>query len=422
MVDIRRVILCIALPFLQLIPHGNGQELLIDQVKKTVVYLQGEFACHEPHMVNGAQASAADGTPIYDTQCLQVGTGFIVILPTPELGTGIGIPVLVTSKHLIRHQILGSPQGVTEYFDTVTAMVNTIQPNGAGSYIAAIKVPVKGSGFLICSIDNQDPDADVSVCLIVIPDSFYDFKGLLPDMFVTQSKIQSMKLNETDEVLFSGLFLPYHGANRNYPIVRHGKLALIPKERIPWSNPAGGNSMQDLYLADITSWGGNSGSPVFVRRSGAQEQGGLMAGIQYLLLGVMQGYFNSDRPATLDTAAITDTAHLDLKLSENSGIAAIVPAEKIIDIIGQPRMKAYVSMIKGTSYGKAGRLPEAESSFKDAIDTLRKNDPGHPLLKEALREYSAFLQSAGRLNDAAFQMRLSNATNEVSKTPDDQLR
>src|SRR5208283_486528 len=169
---------------------------------------------------------------------------------------------------------------VTGYFDTVMVMANTIQPNDMGSYIGTITVLVKDRGFLNCSIDNLDPDADLAVCPINIQDSFYDYKGLSPDMFVTQSKIQSMKLNETDEVLFSGLFLPYHGAKRNYPIVRHGKLALIPKEKIPWSNPAGGNTMQDLYLADITSWGGNSGSPVFVRLSGAREQGGLMAGIQ----------------------------------------------------------------------------------------------------------------------------------------------
>jgi len=241
-------------------------------------------------------------------------------------------------------------------------------------------------------------------------------------MFVTRQKIEAIKLNETDEVLFSGLFLPYHGANKNYPIVRHGKLALIPKEKIPWSTPSGETSMQDLYLAEVTSWGGNSGSPVFVRLSGAREQGGLMGGVQYYLLGVMQGYFNSERPATLDTAAITDTAHLDLKLSENSGIAAIVPAEKILEIIRQPRVKAYVSIIKGNSYTKDGKLIEAESSFKDAIDILRKSDPGHPLLQEALKEYAAMLQTAGRFPEANFQLRQSNATNETSHVPDDQLR
>jgi len=147
-----------------------------------------------------------------------------------------------------------------------------------------------------------------------------------------------------------------------------------------------------------------------------------MFGIQYLLLGVMQGYFNSERPATLDTAAITDTSHLDLKLSENSGIAAIVPAQKILDIIAQPRMKAYLSAVKAISLEKAGRSAEADSSFKEAIATLRETDPEHPLLKEALAGYAEFLRRAGRFPEANFQQRSANSINKTSTTSDDLLR
>jgi hypothetical protein len=417
-----RVIFCIPLLFVGFVSSGRGQDLPIDQIRKTVVYLQGDFLCREPDIVNGVQALAPDGTPLYKTKCSQVGTGFLILISTPELGPGVGIPLLVTSKHLIQHQSFGRVKGVVEYFDSITAVVNSIKPNSEGSYIASIPVTVKDNGFLVCSIDNKDPDADVAACPINIPDSVYDFKSLLTDMFVTPTKIQAMKLNETDEVLFSGLFLPYHGANKNYPIVRHGKLALIPKEKIPWSTPNGSNSMQDLYLADITSWGGNSGSPVFIRLSGALEQGGIISGVQYLLLGVMQGYFNSDRPASLDTAAITDTAHLNIELTDNSGIAAIVPADKIIDIVGQPRITAYISIIKANAYAKSGKLSEAESSFKDAIDMLRKNDPEHPLLREALREYAALLQNAGRFPEANFLLRQANQVNNTLHTPNDQLR
>jgi tetratricopeptide (TPR) repeat protein len=147
-----------------------------------------------------------------------------------------------------------------------------------------------------------------------------------------------------------------------------------------------------------------------------------MTGFQYLLLGVMQGYFNSERPATLDTAAITDTAHLDIKLSDNSGIAAIVPAQKIMDIIGQPRIRAGISIIKGRFYSEKGKLPDAESAFKEAIDTLLKNDPGHPLLKEAFTQYANFLQASGRFPEANFQLRLAKNVNETSRIPDNQLR
>jgi hypothetical protein len=396
-------------------------DLMIDQIKKTVVYLQGDYDCHEPRVVNGVPAVAADGTPIFDSRCSEVGTGFLVAYDAPELGPGMGIPLLVTSKHMIRHPRLGTANGVTEYFDSITAYANTLKANDRGSFISPIIVPIKQNGFLICSIDNSDLEADVAVCPISIPQNIYDFKDIGTDIFVSESKIHELHLNETDEVLFSGLFLSYHGAQRNYPIVRHGKLALIPKEKIPWSKTADRTSMQDLYLAEVTSWGGNSGSPVFVRLAGVREEGSL-GGVRYLLLGVMQGYFNAERQAALDTAAVTDTSHQDVKLSDNSGIAAIVPAEKITEIIAQPRVKAYVALIEAMSHAKAGNPSEAETSFKKGIEIFQTSDPDHPLLREAFMRYAEFLRTQGRQREADFRMRMGNGINKTNTVQDDQLR
>ena len=402
--------------------NASSQELPIDQIKKTVVYLEGDFPCHEPLIKNGLQAKTPEGSPIFQSSCSQVGTGFLISYPTPDQGAGSGVTLLVTSKHLIEHQRLGAPRGEMEYFATITATANTRKPNSQNSYISAIPIAVKVNGFLSCSIDNKDADADVAVCPISIPEATYDIRNLSRDMCVTKATIQNLRLNETDEVLFSGLFLPYHGASKNYPIVRHGKLALIPEEKISWSSGPGGNSMQDLYLAEIASWGGNSGSPVFVRLSGTREQGNSIGGVQYFLLGVMQGYFNSDRPAGPDTASITVTAHSDVRMSDNSGIAAVVPAEKILDILGQPRIKAFVTIIKALSNAKAGNASQAESSFRESIEMLRTSDPNHPLLREALTDYASFLRKQGHYPEADFQMRLADAMNKVNNVPDDQLR
>ena len=43
---------------------------------------------------------------------------------TPELGPNRGVPLLVTSKHVLQHQRLGSPVGTLEYFDKVTVTAN----------------------------------------------------------------------------------------------------------------------------------------------------------------------------------------------------------------------------------------------------------------------------------------------------------
>jgi hypothetical protein len=77
---------------------------------------------------------------------------------------------------------------------------------------------------------------------------------------------------------------PYQGVRRNFPIVRHGKLAMISDEPIPWSDGV----TEDLYLADLMSFGGNSGSPVLLRLGGVSETGAI-SGYRYVLLGVMQG-------------------------------------------------------------------------------------------------------------------------------------
>lgn len=400
----------------------STQSLPIEQLRKTVLYLQGDYPCHEPRMIDGVQARTPDGTLIFETVCHQVGTAFLVTVPAPELGPTRGIPLLVTSKHLIQHQRLGAPKGTMEYFGVVTVTANTLKSGPGGSFISPIPVAIKDQGFLVCSIDIADTEADVAVCPLTISDSVFDIVGISPESAITKAKIQSLMINETDEVLFSGLFLPYSGAMKNYPIVRHGRIALIPEEKIPWSTVSGQTSMQDLYLAELTSWGGNSGSPVFVRLSGAREQGGIMVGVQYQLLGVMQGYFNSERPAALDTAEVTDTAHLEVRLSDNSGIAAIVPAEKILEILAQPRIKGWVAAIRGLALAKAGKPADAEASLKQAIEVLRASDPNHPLLKQAILAYAQFLRGAGRYTEAGFQTRVANGMNATSSTPDELLR
>lgn len=147
MITLKRAIFCI--PFLLFaVAYGNGQELLIDQVKKTVVYLQGSYPCSEPRTVNGAPAVTPEGTPRREiTICSQSGTGFLIQAPTPEFGPQRGLPLLVTSKHLIQHQSLGAPKGVMEYFNNIAALANTIQPNSGGVVYCPNTDPCKRPWF-----------------------------------------------------------------------------------------------------------------------------------------------------------------------------------------------------------------------------------------------------------------------------------
>src|ERR1700691_5636914 len=133
-------------------------------------------------------------------------------------------------------------------------------------------------------MDPNDKNVDLAIEPIWPDFSKVAAKTVPTELFVTKEMIEKERVNDTDEIVFAGLFAPYQGVRRNFPIVRHGKLAMISDEPIPWSDGV----TEDLYLADLMSFGGNSCSPVFLRLGGVSETGAI-SGYRYVLLGVMQG-------------------------------------------------------------------------------------------------------------------------------------
>jgi len=108
------------------------------------------------------------------------------------------------------------------------------------------------------------------------------------------------------------------------------------------------------------SFGGNSGSPVFVRYGGAGDAG-LNLNVGYYLLGTMQGFFNTQSPVAVQTASLQGVA------SENTGVAFIVPAQKILEIMSLP----------GADYCQkvdAARYFEGAGQTKQAFDLLLEED------------------------------------------------
>lgn len=124
-------------------------------------------------------------------------------------------------------------------------------------------------------------------------------------------------------MFFAGLFTPYPGAEKNYPIVRFGRVALVTDEKIEW----GGKPM-DLYLIEAGSYGGNSGSPVFFHFGIERSPGIAVMGNPVLkLAGVMQGSVTELQPIQ-----VVDTSKTPVAIS-NIGIAAVVPAYKIHEVL-----------------------------------------------------------------------------------------
>jgi hypothetical protein len=164
---------------------------------------------------------------------------------------------------------------------------------------------------------HSNPDVDIAVIpgvdVSVLPKAIfgdYKIRAVDESLFVSADHFRKKQIQMGDEVFFTGFFRSFYGATRNYPILRFGRLSLVSEEKIPWNG-----KMLDLYLVEARSFGGNSGSPVFFRPSVERSPGSFVVGGPTLLLGgVLKGYFGEPT-------------------GENSGIAGVVPASHLREIL-----------------------------------------------------------------------------------------
>jgi hypothetical protein len=150
-------------------------------------------------------------------------------------------------------------------------------------------------------------------------------------MFADKERIEKSKIGVGDEVFITGLFTKVTETTRNLPIVRMGNVAMIPDEKIPF-----GDCYIDAYLIESRSIGGLSGSPVFVRETltlrqkveGCDAPMPVIHGCgRFFFLGSVIGHWDVPAGFTHTRAEAV-----------NMGIAPIVPAEKIKEIILQPEL------------------------------------------------------------------------------------
>jgi hypothetical protein len=120
----------------------------------------------------------------------------------------------------------------------------------------------------------------------------------------------------------TGLFAHLSGSERNLPIIRFGNIAMIPDEPVPTRI-----GMIEAYLIEARSIGGLSGSPAFVYK---RAQGR----VKLYLMGLMHGHWDIP-PENKNDLAITDSFG-----SVNMGIAIVVPAKKILEVINHPELVA----------------------------------------------------------------------------------
>ncbi len=245
------------------------------------------------------------------------GTAFFVGVKNPS-EPNISSVYLVTAKH-----VLYKPN-TTEFLDKVFVRLNKKE---GGSEINAI--PIKAEGKKRTVFTHNDPNVDIAVIPCLPNQTKVDFKFIPDDMITTREAYKDLKIREGSEVFFTGLFSYYPGVERNYPIVRFGRVALVTDEKIEWDR-----KQMDLYLIEAGSYGGNSGSPVFFFLGSDRKPGSIIIGSPiYKLAGVMQGTFRDAQ----EIKSI-ETRKVDFALS-SMGIAAVVPGYKLHEVLFSEEVK-----------------------------------------------------------------------------------
>lgn len=245
------------------------------------------------------------------------GTGFFVITQKPDKSVTHGY--LVTAKHVLKPD----PEKDLYYREV---FVRLTKRSGG---VEGIRLPIRPKGKDKTVFTQNDKTVDIAV----IPGSpkleRYDFKAITFDLIVTRAEFQKLNIGEGTDVFFAGMFTPHLGKEKNYPIVRFGRIALISDEKIQFMK-----RMRDLLLVDTFSFGGNSGSPVFVYLGADRQPGSLVVGPPLLkLVGIMSGsYSKGVRIMEIQTG----TAEVSF---DNMGIAAVVPTDYLKKILVSDELK-----------------------------------------------------------------------------------
>jgi len=272
-----------------------------------------------------------------------IGTGFFL---THRKGTGY----LVTAKHVLMADS-------KNYYPKVCIKINNTK-GGAD----LLPIVLSGPNAARVFVHSTDPDVDIAVIPLrdipMLPGRSKDhYHGISLGFSLLATKDHFAKgfIKEGDETFFVGWFLGYHGIKKNYPIVRFGRVALLTNEKIPWRDKQG-TKMRNLYLIETHASIGVSGSPVFFRPSPWREPRILRTDTPTLLLaGVLTGYFADEA-------------------SKNSGIAAVVPASQLQEIILSDEVKDSLASGKKVSSLQINdivRCREVDRLIRESLNRVR---------------------------------------------------
>lgn len=224
---------------------------------------------------------------------------------------------------------------------------------------------------------HDDPAVDLAVLI-------WEPKQSLPRDLVaidfesaelTEKKLTARRhsLGEGDDVMFIGLFAEYTGYERNLPVVRFGRLAMVTNELLEGEY---GSTQQ--HLIECQAYPGNSGAPLFIELPplglATKPLGDVFMPPSLQLLGVVASFYPHKQVLHQVSKSGGQT---EIQVYTHFGISAAVPVNRIRDILySEVLMKKRAERIKQERAKKKPepaslKVPEAETttvnSFEDAL-------------------------------------------------------
>lgn len=271
-----------------------------------------------------------------DDQRMQaIGTGFFV--SKPSTNGKFQFIYLVTAKHVL---LIDPKKDKTCMWDSVYVRINVkdYEPGQGKPGAKFIEIPSKdGAGNQLWHF-HPDPSTDVAVLPWAPDQSLFQWKSIPINMFASKETLSSENVGEGDEIFFTGLLVQHVGEQRNYPVVRFGRVALLTEEKI-----ATDLGYSDLHVTECQSFPGNSGSPVFLVL-GPMRRPNVFTTTRILLFGIMHGYF----PQPSEIIRVEQTA-TKLYSLDNVGIALVVPAEKLMETLENEPLASQRAVVKSQS-------------------------------------------------------------------------
>jgi hypothetical protein len=251
-------------------------------------------------------------------------TAFFVRVPVHEDYPGTSMDYLVTARHCVEEaNAIGKAFlriNTTEgHFDVVTKPADWVSHDSADVAAVLMLPTTLPKGVKTTDLDQ----GSIPVSTFVGP--AYRFEGELPGFGPV-----SVEIGTGDELYLFGLFSQNYGAERNLPVARSGHISRMPSEVTLTSNET--NFQIIAYLAELLSWGGISGSPVFFRHpilleTQAENTSFELAHIS-ALLGFVSGHYEIQKMAKTQGDVLGT-----VQVKMNSGIAMVTPAHNITDLL-----------------------------------------------------------------------------------------